>query len=190
MFLVLPVIFGSLAAYFLTRPVEKPIERGNPGDAYWMLLHRTSNVEYLLYGKPGIEGKSKKIRTFRVKAGVPGKKPTPLPRLAGREYWLITSKLDSHDNTETAPYFLILDIPIISSPPFGPKPYLECGGKQCDWGRPGYFGLHGVNGDESRLSASAEGSSGCVRHNDADITYLFTLLKPEKNPVRYYIVEK
>lgn len=158
-----------------------------PRPQHWMLLHRKSNVEYLLYGSPGNREKSETIRTFTVKAGVPGKKPTPLPQLIGRKYWLLTHKLEAGDNPETAPYFLVLNVPIPSGQPYGPEPYLECDGRQCDWGAPGYFGLHGINGDPSRLAPENEGSSGCVRHTDEDITYLYTTLSPEKNEVRYYI---
>lgn len=185
--LLLGIMCAGAAFFAYTRFVQK-MPPQSPKEAHWMLLHRKSNVEYLLYGIPGNREKSKTVRTFTVKAGVPGKKPTPLPQLVGRDYWLITHKLDAKDNEETAPYFLVLDVPIPSSPPFGPEPYKECeGGKQCDWEKPGYFGLHGINGDPSRLLPDNEGSSGCVRHKDEDITYLYKTLNPEKNPARYYI---
>lgn len=187
--LVVLLTTGIGAFVLLTRPVSNPVSPA-PKPQYWMLLKRTSNIEYLFYGIPNNPKQSTLKKTFTVKAGVPGKKPTPLPALVGRDYWLITAKLEAFDNTETAPYFLVLDVPIPSTYPYGPSPYLECDGKQCDWELPGYFGLHGVNGDESLLKSANEGSSGCVRHRDEDISYLYHLFTPEKNPVRYYIVDK
>ena len=65
-------------------------------------------------------------------------------------------------------------------------PYTECNG-QCNWILPGAFGLHGVNGDLSRLSIENPGSSGCIRHSDEDITYLYNNLDPQKEEIRYYI---
>lgn len=64
--------------------------------------------------------------------------------------------------------------------------YLECDGK-CNWEIPGAFGLHGVAGDESRLSNLDSGSSGFVRHSDSDITFLYNTLHPEQDEIRYYI---
>lgn len=161
-------------------------EQAVPAEKHWLLLHRKSNIEYLYKGVPGEKDKSKLTRAFQVKPGIPGERPTPLPQLVGREYWLITGKVETKDDPETAPYFLILDIPYSEEYPFGPTPYLECGG-QCDWILPGSFGLHGINGDPSRLAAENPGSSGCVRHTDEDITYLYNLLNPEKEEIRYYI---
>lgn len=158
-----------------------------PPEHYWMLLHRKSNIEYLYRGAPGEKERSRLIKTFVVKSGIPGERPTPLPQVMGREYWQIIGKVETKDNPETAPYFLILDIPYSENYPFGPSPYLECGGEQCDWIVPGSFGLHGINGDPMRLSIDNPGSSGCVRHADEDITYLYNLLKPEKERIRYYI---
>lgn len=187
-FMVLLAI-GIGAYVLLTRPISQPVSPALKPQ-YWMLLKRASNIEYLFYGIPNDPKQSTVKKTFTVKAGVPGKKPTPLPSLVGRDYWLITHKLEAFDNEETAPYFLVLDVPVPSAYPHGPQPYLECDGRQCDWELPGYFGLHGVNGDNDRLSLANEGSSGCVRHRDEDITYLYHLFTPEKNPVRYYIVDK
>ena len=153
-------------------------------DKYWLLLYRKSNVEYLYTGVPGEIEKSNLVKTFKVKTGVPGEKPTPLPKLLGREYWVITEKLDASENPETAPYFLTLNIPVTEEKPFGPTPYEECSG-QCDWEIPGAFGLHGVNGDLSKLED--EGSSGCIRHSDEDITYLYNFLNPVDMEIRYYI---
>lgn len=167
-----------------------------PEQKYWLLLHRKSNLEYLYKGAPGEKSKSKLVRTFQVKSGIPGERPTPLPNLLGRDYWLITGKVETKDSPETAPYFLILDIPYSEEYPFGPTPYLECNGpadakamagKQCDWILPGSFGLHGINGDLTRIDAENPGSSGCVRHKDEDITYLYNLLDPEDEKIRYYI---
>lgn len=157
-----------------------------PKESYWLMLHRKSNVEYLYLGIPGERDKSELVKTFKVKAGIAGQRPTPLPKLLGRDYWLITGKAETKDDPETAPYFLILDIPYSEEYPYGPVPYLECTG-QCDWILPGSFGLHGINGDPSRLSTENPGSSGCVRHTDEDITYLYNLFDPEKEKIRYYI---
>lgn len=152
---------------------------------YWFLLHRASNKEYLYRGLPGKKEKSMLLNTFEVKTGQPGERPTPLPQLAGKEYWLVTGKRIATDN-ETAPYFLTLNVPYSLEPPYGPVPYEECNG-QCNWTIPGEFGLHGVNNDLSRLSKSNPGSSGCVRHKDEDIAYLYNLLDPAKEEIRYYI---
>jgi len=157
------------------------------------MLHRKSNIEYLYYGTPGNKEKSSIIKKFDVMTGVPGQKPTPLPELFEREYWLITDKVESADNVETAPFFLTLDIPTSDTAPFGPTPYTECNGSasagpdgQCNWTMPGNFGLHGIAGDPNRIYKS-EGSSGCIRHKDEDITYLYHLLDPSKEEIRYYI---
>lgn len=155
-------------------------------ESYWLVLHRKSNTEYLYYGEPGSKEKSSLIKIFQVKPGVPGEKPTPLPSLLNRDYWLITKKEDSSDNPETAPYFLMLDVPVSDEAPYGPTPYNECNG-QCNWELPGYFGLHGVAGQPSRVAKDNRGSSGCVRHTDEDIVYLYNLLDPENSPVRYYV---
>ncbi|MCL5432729.1 MAG: L,D-transpeptidase [Patescibacteria group bacterium] len=154
--------------------------------SYWLLLHRRSNIEFLYLGLPGQKDKSQLIKTFKVKTGIPGEKPTPLPGLLGREYWIITAKSKVQDNPETAPYFLTLDIPVSEDEPFGPTPYLECKG-QCNWGTPGNFGLHGVNGNFNKLSEQDLGSSGCIRHYDSDISYLYNLLDPKKEKTKYYI---
>lgn len=153
---------------------------------YWFILHRQSNREELFMGVAGDRTKSKHIKTFVVKTGISGQRPTPLPKLLGREYWLIVEKHPEPDNPETAPYFLTLDIPSPTGTPFGPVPYLECQG-QCNWVRPGDFGLHGINGDTERLSTTNLGSSGCIRHTDEDITYLYDLLDPTKQEIRYYV---
>lgn len=158
----------------------------SPG-SYWFLLHRKSNQEKLFYGVPDDQTKSTLVKTFVVKTGIPTERPTPLPELLGREYWLIIEKSESFDNPETAPYFLQFDVDAPSEWPYGPAPYMECGGQQCDWGMPGYFGLHGTGGDPSKLSDEDPGSSGCVRHSDEDITYLYNLLNPEEEEIRYYI---
>lgn len=155
-------------------------------ESYWFMLHRKSNKEYLYKGKAGDIHNSQLVRTFQVKTGVPGKSPTPLPKLLGKDYWIITNKQSSIDNPETAPYFIALDIPSGSEWPYGPVPYNECDG-QCDWVLPGYFGLHGTGGNSSKLSKEDPGSSGCIRHSDSDITYLYNILTPEKEEIRYYI---
>lgn len=153
---------------------------------YWFLLHRKSNVEYLYKGQPNDIKNSILIKTFQVKVGVPNQKPTPLPSLLGREYWKIIDKFETKDNIETAPYFLEFDVPNFDIDPFGPTPYMECNG-QCHWEVPGPFGLHGIAGDPEKISKENPGSSGCIRHLDEDITYLYNLLDPKKEEIRYYI---
>ncbi|MBI2621489.1 MAG: hypothetical protein HYW63_02470 [Candidatus Levybacteria bacterium] len=164
-----------------------------PKKSHWLVLHRKSGNEFLYYGIVGDVNNSKIMRKFQVKAGIPGQSPTPLPSLLGRDYWLITKKESSANNLETAPYFLTLDVPVTEDWPYGPVPYEECldfttgEAKQCDWILPGYFGLHGINRNLSKLSDEDLGSFGCVRHSDSDITYLFNLLNPEAEEIRYYI---
>ncbi len=153
---------------------------------YWMLLMRKSRQEFLFQGIPGDKDNSRIIRQFVVNVGVENERPTPLPQLFGREYWNIIAKYEVKDDPETAPYFLTLDVPWSDQYPFGPSPYNECGGEQCDWVRPGSFGLHGVAGNPDKLVDS--GSSGCIRHRDEDITYLYNLLNPsESQLIRYYV---
>ena len=154
-------------------------------DSYWFMLSRKSNIETLYKGIPGDEKKSKQIKTFMVKTGMPGERPTPLPQLFGREYWILVKK-ELSDNPETAPYFLTLDVPTKDEEPFGPEPYLECNG-QCNWVTPGLFGLHGTGEHPEKLSPEDPGSSGCIRHSNEDISYLYNLLEPEKEEIRYYI---
>lgn len=156
--------------------------------SYWFILRRASNVEFLYYGEPGNTDNSELVKTFQVKTGIPGERPTPLPQKLGREYWIITAKWDTAESAETAPYFLSLDVPGWEEEPYGPVPYEECNG-QCHWQLPGQFGLHGVAGDISRLSAENPGSSGCIRHSDEDITYLYNLLDPASGAIRYYILD-
>ncbi len=157
-----------------------------PRNDYWFILHRTSNKEELYQGAPGEKDKSKLIKTFKVKTGVPGERPTPLPKLLGRKYWVITEKHPEPDNPETAPYFITLDVPAPTGSPYGPEPYMECNG-QCDWVKPGDFGLHGIGGNPEKLSENDPGSSGCIRHTDDDISYLYNLLDTTKSEIRYYI---
>ena len=152
---------------------------------YWFMLHRASNIEYLYLGAPADVQNSRLIRTFTVKTGIVGERPTPLPQLVGREYWNIIKKEPS-DNPETGPYFLTLDVPTSEEWPYGPTPYLECDG-QCDWVTVGYFGLHGVGGDPTKLLVEDPGSSGCIRHSDEDITFLYNLLDMNDAGIRYYI---
>ena len=153
--------------------------------SYWFLLHRKSNKEYLYQGVPGDKQNSVLLHTFIVKTGRPGERPTPLHDLMGKDYWLITGKRKATSD-ESAPYFLTLNIPFTATAPYGPDPYNECDG-QCNWILPGEFGLHGINGKEERLSKKDPGSSGCIRHSDEDITYLYNLLDPMNEEIRYYI---
>jgi lipoprotein-anchoring transpeptidase ErfK/SrfK len=155
---------------------------------HWLLLHRKSNIEYLYFGVPGERDKSELLKTFIVKTGIPGERPTPLPQLLGRKYWLLTDKQEQKDNPETAPYFMTLNIPVSEDIPYGPTPYLECNG-QCDWVLPGSFGLHGDAGDPTKLASDNPGSSGCIRHTTEDITYLYNRLDPQKEEIRYYILD-
>ena len=182
---------GSVLVYYIltlqrqTFSAVEKIKHTQEHD-YWFILHRKSEREMLYQGDPGNKNESKLIKTFAVKTGIPGKRPTPLPQLVGKKYWLIVEKHPEPDNPDTAPYFLTLNIPAPSQPPYGPMPYTECNG-QCDWVTPGDFGLHGVGGDSNKLSVSDPGSSGCIRHTDKDITYLYHILKPSKQKIRYYI---
>ncbi|EKD65359.1 MAG: hypothetical protein ACD_50C00112G0003 [uncultured bacterium] len=185
--LVVIVALGILA--YIQRPIESSREvlsTTQTESVHWLSLHRKSNIEYLYEGVPGRKEQSRLIKTFKVKTGISGQSPTPLPKLLGRNYWLITDKTDSSDNPETAPYFISLDIPVSEEYPYGPIPYDECNG-ECNWEIPGYFGLHGVNGDMEKLSEQSPGSLGCIRHSNEDITYLFNLLDPKKEEIRYYI---
>lgn len=190
------LLISSISLFFITvlifntRPV-KEVKGEQVKKEYWFLLHRKSNAEYLYKGIAGDVFSSDLVREFKVKTGIPGQRPTPLPKLVGREYWKIIKKeaQTGVDFPETAPYFLTLDIPAPSEEPYGPVPYVECNG-QCSWVLPGAFGLHGVNGDLSRLSPENPGSSGCIRHKDEDITYLYNLLDPEKEELKYYIEDK
>lgn len=198
--LVLFILFSIFLFRENTGTKSLEVLSSNTIPSYWLLLHRKSNIEFLYSGVPGEKDKSILMKTFIVKTGIPGESPTPLPKLLGREYWLITKKEDSIDNPETAPYFLTLDVPVTDDYPFGPTPYSECSvppdgsprgeageAKQCDWQIPGYFGLHGINGDDNKLSNENPGSSGCIRHKDSDIVYLYNLLDPSREEIRYYI---
>ena len=199
------LIFLTLAGIYiyhnlplLTQPTQGAQELQKK-ELYWFELQRSDNIENLYKGIPGDKAKSTHIRSFRVKSGIPGERPTPLPKLVGRDYWLVTDKQAQVDNPETAPYFLTLNIPVSDEEPFGPVPYEECGGLpastdsslggQCNWILPGAFGLHGSGGNLEKLSDFDPGSSGCIRHSDEEITYLYNLLNPEKEEIRYYIVE-
>lgn len=181
-----PLVFLSAVYLFPQQEVNTPVSIQKE-ESYWFVLHRKSNTEDLYRGVAGDKSQSTLVKTFRVKTGVPGDSPTPLPQLLGRDYWLLVNKESSSDNPDTAPYFLKLDIDAPPDWPYGPMPYSECHGEQCDWNLPGYFGLHGTAGDPSKLSPENPGSSGCVRHSDEDITYLYNLLDPETEKIRYYV---
>lgn len=182
---IFTLLIGGIGVYVFFFSQKKAIYPEKQS-TYWFVLHRKSNEEYLYKGIPGEQGKSEVVKVFTVKTGIPKERPTPLPKLVGKQYWLITKKESSKENPETAPYFLTLNIPAPSEEPFGPRPYEECNG-QCQWVLPGLFGLHGINGDVSRLSEENLGSSGCIRHTDNDITYLYNLLDPKHEEIRYYI---
>lgn len=184
----LVIAIGSLISLPFVVKADTGIRLIQPSE-YWLLLHRQSNKEYLYKGSPGDIHNSQLIKTFTVKTGVPAKRPTPLPQKLGHAYWVITNYEVIEENPETHPYFLQLNVPVGDEEPFGPTPYDECDG-QCNWELPGFFGLHGVGGDPSKLTSENEGSSGCIRHTDSDITYLYTLLHSQKNPIQYYIEDK
>lgn len=189
------LLFLTIAAIFLVRnqmmsQSEKIVLNAQTKqNSYWFELERKSNVENLYKGVPGDKTESIHIRSFKVKTGIPGERPTPLPQVVGKQYWLITKKESSAENPETAPYFLTLNIPAPSEEPYGPVPYNECNG-QCSWVLPGAFGLHGTGGHPEKLSDTDAGSSGCIRHSDEDITYLYNLLDPVHEEIRYYIVDR
>jgi hypothetical protein len=180
-----------LGVIFISKNFDNPVQSvlsvsGEENKNYWFYLERKSNIEKLFYGVPGNTSKSQLVKQFIVKTGIPGERPTPLPKLLGLDYWIITDKIETFESPETAPYFLTLNIPVSEEEPFGPIPYLECNG-QCNWILPGAFGLHGIGGDISKISPGNLGSSGCIRHSDEDITYLYNLLDPINNEIRYYI---
>lgn len=183
---ILVLITSFLSAKYSFDQKTTTVLSAKTQPSYWFLLHRRSNQEFLYSGTPGEINQSQLVKIFQVKTGIPKKRPTPLPQLVGQEYWLITNKVEVKDNPETAPYFLTLNIPTLEKEPFGPIPYNECSG-QCNWILPGNFGLHGVGGNLDKLSPQDLGSSGCIRHLDQDITYLYNLLDLKKDPIRYYI---
>jgi hypothetical protein len=183
--ILLITMLGCSLPIFLLIPLVSSKPYTPQEKQYWFILYRKLNKELLYYGVPGDQEHSSLVKKFIVKTGQPGKRPTPLPQLMGRDYWNIINALETTENPETAPYFLTLDIPQSEEEPFGPTPYEECNG-QCNWELPGPFGLHGIASDSARLSNENEGSSGCVRHTDEDITYLYSLLN-NSWPVRYYI---
>ena len=189
LYYIIVIIVFFLSFFFITIYLQKDDSAENIvyDDAYWMLLERKSNKEYLFKGTPGVRESSTIVREFKVKTGIPRQRPTPLPQLLGKEYWVITKKFATTDNPETAPYFIELDVPWSLEYPYGPVPYDECNG-QCNWNLPGPFGLHGVAGDNSRLSSDNLGSSGCIRHSDEDIKYLYSIIDPSEN-IRYYVFD-
>ena len=184
LFCALVIGVGNSLHQAATKQIDVPQQESRV-DRYWFILNRKSNKELLYKGVPGDTTRSRIVKTFVVKGGIKDQRPTPLPQLVGRRYWNIIAK-EPTDNPETGPYFLTLDIPTSDEWPYGPTPYLECDG-QCDWVTMGYFGLHGVGGDPARLSDTDPGSSGCIRHTDTDIAYLYNLLHPHVEPIRYYV---
>lgn len=188
LFLIVALIALTFFTKYSQKQSDKKVLSLQSQSAYWFLLHRKSNIEYLYSGTPGEPKKSTLVKAFLVKTGIPGERPTPLPHLVDREYWLITQKMETKENPETAPYFLTLDVPVTSIEPYGPRPYHECNG-QCNWVLPGSFGLHGIAGNPHKLDKYDPGSSGCVRHSDEDITYLYNLLDPHRQEIRYYVAD-
>lgn len=174
-------------------------------DAYWFLLERKSKKETLYQGKPGDRTNSRIIRSFQINPGWPGQTPTPISTKLGIPYWIITTyKTNTADEQKSklGPYFLSLNIPYndpgnncpingVNKNCQGPTPYLECpdrANNQCYWPVPGEFGLHGVGNSISRLTD--EGSNGCIRHSNDDITYLYNLLSKYNREIRYYTVDE
>ena len=176
---------------------------------YWFLLHRKTDVnatetEGLYLGIPGDPNNSELLKTYTVNTGIPFDDPTPLPQLVGMEYWLINGSITNPGGT-MGPYFITLNIPFDDVSPLcnnpdplnpngcnGPVPYNECGparNQQCYWTLGGNFGLHGTNGSSSRLTDS--GSSGCIRHSDADITEIYNTIQSQINSgqIRYYVTD-
>ncbi len=185
--LMIILVAGYVHSQNQRSKTQQTMQKPNPAQKdYWFLLHRKSEKEEFLLGVPGDKTNSTVVKTFVVKTGIAGERPTPLPKLVGREYWIITEKHPEPDNPETAPYFLTLNVPAPSEAPYGPQPYNECDG-QCDWVKPGNFGLHGIGNNPEKLSNEDPGSSGCIRHRDEDITYLYNLLDPTKKEIRYYV---
>lgn len=187
MLLTVTGIYAYHSFSYFSQP-SQPLQEEKKEEQYWFELQRSDNIENLYKGVPGDKSQSQHVRSFNVKTGIPGERPTPLPKLVGRDYWLITDKQPQPDNPETAPYFLTLDVPAPDQEPYGPVPYEECNG-QCSWVLPGAFGLHGTGGNPDKLSDFDPGSSGCVRHSDEEITYLYNLLDPTNEEIRYYVVE-
>lgn len=185
--------------------VEKP-----EGGDYWFLMNRIGKYEILYKGEPGVISKSKVVKVSRVNPGSPGKEPTPLPQKVGsQKYWLTTAGLITYrpENEDAyykfGPYFIPLNVPTSYRDPvcaneakakgevtedcYGPK-YEECGAsgaEQCNWLTAGQFAIHGNN----RLDE--EGSAGCVRHMNDDISEIYNLLKAENKLVgtRYYVID-
>lgn len=183
--LVLLTTIGVGIVLFLEQPRRKePKPLNTKIESYWLVLHRKSNIEKLYQGPPGSVSKSKLIKTLKVNDGVEKQTPTPLHTLVGRNYWIVNDKEMPVDDPTLGPHFLTLDVPVTGEWPYGPVPYEECDG-QCDWMLPGYFGLHGIGGDSTKLTDA--GSSGCVRHKDEDISYLYKTLDPKKQEIRYYV---
>jgi len=188
------VVVGILLVLPKSESKEEEVKDEDVKLSHWLVLYRKSNKEELYKGVPGNKERSELLKTFTVKTGIPGERPTPLPKLLEKEYFLIVEEREEKDNLETAPYFLKLNIPASTEEPYGPVPYKECNGSasagpngQCNWVLPGDFGLHGVAGNPEKLSENDPGSSGCIRHKDEDITYLYELLDPTKEEIRYYV---
>lgn len=93
--------------YSVKKDEKKVLSSIAQKESYWFVLHRRSNMEYLYLGVPGEENKSKLVKAFKVKAGIPNQTPTPLPQLLNREYWLIVDELEETENPETTPSFLV-----------------------------------------------------------------------------------
>lgn len=191
-----PSIPCSPFEVYFDSSLSPPTPTQTPTDNYWFLLDRLNKKEYLFQGPVGVRDRKYLVREFTVLPGLSGQTPTPVPSKVTptREYWTFNSatlKSPVGDISNGGqPGFLKLDIPYDNSLG-GPVPYLECGPSgtsQCNWNTPGAFGLHGVDNNHPLTDP---GSSGCIRHNNTDIQYLYNLLSNvvnnNPNTIRYYI---
>ena len=84
----LGVLFGVFGVLHVIRYQSKEVlSLQVQKQSYWFLLWRKSNVELLYRGISGDASKSELVKVFTVKTGIPGEKPTPLPKLLGKGYW-------------------------------------------------------------------------------------------------------
>ena len=96
-FVVVIALLAIFSIFNRDKQTVKILASETKKENYWFLLHRKSNIEYLYKGQPNDIENSNLIKTFKVKVGVPGQKPTPLPNLLGREYWKIIDKFETKD---------------------------------------------------------------------------------------------
>jgi len=94
-------IVGGIMLPIIRRGEVEGVNTIREEKEYWLLLHRKSNKEYVYNGVPGDIMHSELIKTFNVKIGIPGKRPTPLPQKLGYAYWVIESEEKVVGNPET-----------------------------------------------------------------------------------------